>query len=75
MKNKRMIGLRKSKNLTQGEVGMSTGCSQSMVALIEAGKRDPKKDIKRKLAELYGVTVEWLFYEQINDQESLEEAI
>lgn len=75
MKNDRMIAKRKEKKMTQGDVAESVGCSQSMVALIEGRKRDPHREIKIKLAEFYGVTVEWLFYEKINDQESLEEAI
>ncbi len=72
MKNERVIKMRKKMNLSQEELAAMTDCSQSMIALIESGKREPKKRIKMMLAEVFKVPVEWLFYEKINDQESLE---
>lgn len=71
MRNERMIEMREEKKLTQEEVAIQVDLSQSMIARIESGERDPGKEHKIKLAKLYGVSVEWLFYEQINDQKSL----
>lgn len=35
-----------------------------MVARIEGGDREPRKFTKIRLARFFGVTVEWLFYEE-----------
>jgi len=61
---------REKAGLTQIGLAHKVGCSQSMIALIEAGKREPKKQIKVKIALFLKVSVEWLFYEQIDDQRS-----
>lgn len=74
MKNERMIQLRETSELTQEEVGIKVGLTQSMIAHIEAGRREPRKVYKIRLANLFNVSVEWLFYEQINDLQSYETA-
>lgn len=74
LRNERLVTLRDSRNLTQEELGERVDLTQSMIARIESGKRDPRKEHKIKLAKFFGVTVEWLFYEQINDQKSLKES-
>lgn len=71
MKNERLIALRVREDLTQDQLADKVGLTQSMIARIEAGKREPGKQYKIALAVLFSVTVEWLFYEQINDQGSL----
>lgn len=75
MRNARLIELRSKENLTQGELADKVGLTQSMIARIEAGKREPGKPFKIALAIFFGVSVEWLFYEQIDDQKSLIEAV
>jgi putative transcriptional regulator len=72
MKNDRMISLRDSLNLTQGQLAEAVGLSQSMIAHIEAGRKEPSKKFKISIAKQLNVTVEWLFYEEINDCESLD---
>ena len=64
VENHRLIALRKQCNLTQEQLGAKVGMSQAMVARIESGDRDPGKRYKINLAEFFGVTVEYLFYEQ-----------
>lgn len=73
MKNKHLIGLRESHGLTQEQLAKEIGVSQSMIARIEAGEREPRKSIKIKMARYFEVTVEWLFYEQIDYQGSCSE--
>ena len=71
MKNVRLINLRKKRDLTQEELANIVNTSQSNIARIEAGERDPRKNLKIKIAKLFDVSVEWLFYEQIDDLKSL----
>lgn len=73
MRNERIIERREGKELTQGQLGEKVGLTQSMIARIESGDRDPRKEHKIALAQFFGVTVEWLFYEQINDFKSLKD--
>jgi putative transcriptional regulator len=63
MENARLLGLRKETHLSQKDVAEMIGISQSMLARIESGQRDPRKPIKIELARLFNKTVEWLFYE------------
>lgn len=70
MKNLRLIELRAKHGLSQQELALAIGVSQSMLARIEAGKREPRKHIKQKLARYFNVSVEWLFYEAVNDQQT-----
>ena len=46
------------------EVAVACGISVSAVAMYEQGMRVPKDDIKIRLANYYGTTVEALFYAQ-----------
>lgn len=74
MKNERLIMLREKAELTQEQLGEQVGLSQSMIALIEAGRREPRKKYKIKIAKFFNVTVEWLFYEQNDDLKSYQTA-
>ncbi len=81
IENKRLIGLRERFQLSQADLGKAVDLHQSMISYIEAGKRDPQSFDKiaivrffnEKLAEVGEplISVEWLFYEQINDMQSL----
>ncbi|WP_240373966.1 helix-turn-helix transcriptional regulator [Bacillus piscicola] len=62
LRNLRLIDLRNKHELTQTELGRLVGLSQSMIAHIEGGTKEPRSKYKVKLAEYFGVTVEWLFY-------------
>jgi DNA-binding XRE family transcriptional regulator len=68
MKNQRLIDLREEAGLTQEQLAEMIEVSQSMIARIESGDREPRKQIKIKLASFFKVKVDWLFYEQFDDQ-------
>lgn len=70
MRNQRLIELREKAGLTQEQLAEKINVSQSMIARVESGDREPRKTIKQKLARFFGTTVEWLFYEQIDDRRS-----
>jgi DNA-binding XRE family transcriptional regulator len=70
LKNQRLIELREKAGLTQEQLAKVIGISQSMIARIENGDREPRKMTKIQLAKFFGVTVEWLFYEQVDYQGS-----
>lgn len=74
IKNERLAKLRENKGLTQQQLGKAVGLSQSMIAYIEAGRKDPGKIYKIRLAKFFGVSVDWLFYELYDDLKLLEQA-
>lgn len=45
------------------EVAASVGVSLSAIAMYENGKRIPRDEVKIKLADYYGTTVQSLFFE------------
>ena len=67
-RNYRFIQKRKELGLTQEALTERVGLSQSMIAHIEPGNKAPRKKYTMALARLMGVPVEWLFYEQLEDQ-------
>lgn len=67
--NNRLIQLRSNNKLSQEELAENVGISQSMIARIESGERDPGTGTKIKMAQYFKVSVEWLFYEQLYDQQ------
>lgn len=61
------MDLRQELKITQKDLGNEVGLSQSMIAHIESGTKEPKGIYKLRLAKRMGVSVEWLFYEQLHD--------
>ena len=55
----KLVELRGEK--TQAEVAENVGISLSTLAMYETGKRIPRDEIKIRLANYYGTTVESLF--------------
>ncbi len=47
---------------SQRQVAEAVGISQSSYAMIEGGHRHPRKEIEKKLADFFGVTVDELFF-------------
>lgn len=66
MKNFKMLALRKALGKTQDEVAKDIGITQSSYAMIEGGYRHPRKDVQKKLADYFGVTVDELFFADNN---------
>lgn len=63
----RLKTLRGDKRLE--EIAYKVGCSVSSVVLYESGKRIPKDDVKIKLANLYGLTVQELFFSEQKEKD------
>jgi putative transcriptional regulator len=61
-KNYKLINLREEKHLTQTQLAEAVGLNQAMIAYLESGKRGPSRDTMKKLADYFGVTIDWLFF-------------
>jgi transcriptional regulator with XRE-family HTH domain len=57
----RLIDLREVKGLSQGELAICAGLSQSMVAKIERGKSAPTGEVLDKLATALDCTMDYLY--------------
>ncbi|HDR7706635.1 TPA: helix-turn-helix transcriptional regulator [Bacillus thuringiensis] len=58
---KNLINLRKEKS--REEVAKAVGISVSTLQMYENGQRIPRDNIKIKLANFYGVTVQTIFFD------------
>lgn len=56
----RIRHLRHKANLTQAQLGKLLGCSSSTVSLYEGGQRSPDTDMLIRLADVFGVSVDYL---------------
>lgn len=59
---KKLIVLRKEKGLTQRQVADQLGVTRSFYGMIETGDRNPTLDLARRIAELFGTSVDELFF-------------
>ena len=59
---RRLIDLRGDR--TQQEVADALGVGVSTIGMYERGERVPKDEIKIRLADLYGKTVQEIFFDQ-----------
>jgi transcriptional regulator with XRE-family HTH domain len=57
---KRIYGLRKERNWSQPELGKMIGTSGAIVGRYERGEMTPSIGVARKLAEVFGVTLDYL---------------
>lgn len=57
----RIKTLRKAHKLSQEEFGKQFGIVKSTVSLYENGKSTPDDEIKKKICEHYGVSMDWLY--------------
>ncbi len=60
MNSKRLRELRKEKGLTMKELGEMLGVSEATISLYESGKRTPNDELKKKLADFFKVSVDYL---------------
>lgn len=58
--------LRLGKGLTQAELAKVIGSSTSAVAMYETGERIPRDETKKKIADLFGLKIDELFFEPID---------
>ena len=56
----RIKSLRKEKDLTQEEFGKLFGIVKSTVSLYESGKSTPDDETKKKIADYFGVSLDYL---------------
>jgi len=59
MKN-RIREIRKERGLTMKELGVVVGLAESTISQYETGKRQPDNETLLRLAEYFGVTVDYL---------------
>ena len=57
----RLRQLRNLRAIKQEELAAAVGCDRSMISKIEKGK-DPGRALLVRLAEFYGVSVDWLIH-------------
>ena len=60
MNNSRLRNLRTDKDLRQIDVAMKTGIDQKTLSNYETGKTLPDADSLIKLADFYGVSIDYL---------------
>ena len=56
----RIRGLREDKDLKQEDIAKMLNCTQACYSHYESGKRDIPTDVLQKLADFYGVSVDYL---------------
>ena len=56
----RIKQLRKEKALTMKQLGVAIGVAESTISLYENGKRQPDNETLSKLADFFGVSVDYL---------------
>jgi len=66
MLKEKMSKLRKQHQLKLREVSAAIGVSQSAVSMYESGERRPDYEILMKIANLYGVTLDYLLRDETN---------
>ena len=59
----KLQALRKSNNLSVDNVCDSLYISKSSLNKYETNRRVPRDDVKKRIAEFYGVSVESIFFE------------
>lgn len=67
----RMKQLRQKSKLTQLQLSEKIYISESYIALIEAGKRNPSMDIVCKLADYFSVSTDYLIHGTVSETEEL----
>lgn len=59
---KRIKNLRQEKKMSQQELADAINVACSTVSMYEKGERIPRDQIKLAIANLFGVTVDYLFF-------------
>ena len=57
---KRLVALRGKK--TQSQVSNAVGITASALSMYECGERIPRDEVKERIAEYYGCTVQEIFF-------------
>lgn len=67
MKNVRFKSLRVQHGYTQEALGVALGIAGDYVNMIENGRRTPSFSLSKRIADLFGVTVDALFFYSANE--------
>lgn len=65
---KRLRRLREQRNLSTRELGEIVGVSNATISRYETAKRDPDLIVAYKLAQFFGVSIEYLCGEDVNKE-------
>ena len=57
---------RKKRKLTQSELAKKLGVSQATITMIEAGRRGASDELKVKIANYFNLSIEYIFFNDIN---------
>jgi repressor LexA len=71
----RLRQLRRDQNLSMKELGRILGCSESTISLYENGKREPDFRTLQKIADYFGVTIDYLLGRDQPADQTPEEAL
>lgn len=58
----KLATLRNDRNLTQKELGIEVGVSTASIAMYELDERVPRDEIKKRIANFFGKTVQDIFF-------------
>ena len=58
----KLATLRNDRNLTQKELGIEVGVSTASIAMYELDERVPRDEIKKRIANFFGKTVQEIFF-------------
>lgn len=64
----RIKKIRKKLGYTQANFAKKLGVSTSTVGMYEAGERIPRDEIKKKIANLAGSTVDPIFFDEVDHE-------
>ncbi len=63
----RLREMRKKAGLTMKEVGSAVGSAESTMSLYETGKRQPDFCTMKRIADYFGVTVDYLMRSEVEE--------
>lgn len=56
--------LRLKEGLSQRQLSLNLNVSENYICLVESGKINPSDKIKKRIAEIFGISVGQLFFEE-----------
>lgn len=65
----RLRTLRSDRKITQAQLAEYIFVSESYIALIESGKRNPSTEIVGKLSDYFGVSTDYLLYGEVSEDD------
>lgn len=58
----RLKAFRAERELSQRDLASKIGYAQSYIGNIEAGRTQPSREFARKMAEVFGLSADWLLF-------------